>query len=151
MRPPLVSDEAIRAAIRELASRGGRVTGVAVRHLLAERHGTRGGVSRIYRIVHDSTTAPATSPSFRLTPRSLTDESRAAAIARADLAEHRERAHQERWARDTDALRTRLAAAEADTREAQRAAQRITDLTRVLASAQARIAALEQQLAERAP
>jgi methylphosphotriester-DNA--protein-cysteine methyltransferase len=151
MRPPLVSDEAIRAAIRELASQGGRVTGVAVRHLLAERHGARCGVSRIYRIVHDSMTAPARPAAFRPTPRSLSDESRAAAIERADLAEHRELAHQERWARDTDALRTRLAAAEADTREAKRTAQRITDLTRALASAQARIAALEQQLAERAP
>ena len=151
MRPPLVTEESIRAAIRELAARGERVTGVAVRSLLAARYGSRGGVARIYRLLHEAERAPRAVAAPRLGSRVLSDELRADAIARADLAEERERVHQQRWARETDALRTRLAAAEQGARDGELARQRLADLGRALASAQARIAALEQTLAEREP
>lgn len=151
MRPPLLSDASIRATIRELTAAGGRVTGVAVREALAERYGARGGVARIYRVLEESRLAgraPATDPA-RPAGAVASDESRAAAIARADLAEHRERAHQERWARETDALRTRLAAAEQAARDAELAKLRVADLSRALRSAQARITDLERLLESR--
>jgi hypothetical protein len=146
VRPPILSDASIRAVIRELGAGGARVTGVAVRGLLAARYGARGGVARIYRALHESR-ADARPPRGGL-PEPLqsaaSTESREAAIARADLAEHRERTHQERWARETDALRVRLAAAEQAARDAEVAKQRVAELTRALASAQARIARLER-------
>jgi hypothetical protein len=151
MRPPLISEDSIRAAIRELAASGERVTGVAVRELLAARHGTRGGVARIYRFVHEAQrsgreTAPVRPPAAPVPP-----ESREAALARAALAEERERVHQERWARETDALRGRVAKAEEAAREVDTARRRVAELTRALASAQARIAVLERALAEHEP
>ena len=150
MRPPILTEQSIRAAIRELGTSGERITGVAVRELLLARYGARGGVARIYRVLNESRTeerergargsgGPALSRS---------DESREAALARADLAEHRERTHQERWARETDALRARLSAAELAAREVEAARRRVTELARALASAQVRIAELERQHGE---
>jgi len=149
VRPPILSEQSIRAAIRELAASGERITGVAVRDLLLARYGARGGVTRIYRLLHESRADEREQRGGRAVgvaalPRS--DEPREAAIARADLAEHRERAHQERWARETDALRARLAAAEQAAREVEAARRRVTELARALASAQARIAQLEAEL-----
>jgi hypothetical protein len=151
LRPPLLSEESIRAAIRELAASDERLTGVAVRRLLAARYGARGGVARIYRLVHEAQRARRGPDVPRPGGRIASDESREAAIARADLAEERERVHQRRWARETDALRTRLAAAEQAARDGEIAKLRLADLGRALASAQARIAALERTLAEHAP
>ncbi len=150
MRPPLLTEDSIRAAIRELAGSGERVTGVAVRNLLAARYGARGGVARIYRLVHEAqrgAARPVVIPNGGLRP--MSDESREAAIARADLAEERERVHQERWARETDLLRMRLAQAEQSARDLELGKLRLADLGRALASAQARIATLERALAER--
>jgi hypothetical protein len=146
MRPPLLSDAVIRAAIGELAATEQRVTGVAVRALLTARYGARGGVARIYRFVNDARADPRRTilPQAGTLNPATSGESREAAIARADLAEHRERAHQERWARETDALRLRVAAAEQAVRDVEIAKQRVTDLTRALSSAQARIAHLER-------
>jgi hypothetical protein len=146
VRPPLLSDASIRAAIRELAATRQRVTGVAVRALLTARYGARGGVARIYRFVNDARADAhrKTLPQAAALDAMTSNESREAAIARADLAEHRERTHQERWARETDALRLRLATAEQAARDVEIAKQRVIDLTRALSSAQARIAFLER-------
>lgn len=151
MRPPILTEQSIRAAVRELGARGKRVTGVAVRNLLAERYGARGGVGRIYRLLEQVRNEERQRAEQRAAEplASASDESRAAAIARADLAEHRERVHQERWARETDALRARLAAAEHAARDADATARRVGELAQALASAQARIAQLERQLDER--
>lgn len=150
MRPPLLSDASIRAAIRELAATQRRVTGVAVRALLGERYGARGGVARIYRFVNEARTDTHRAILARSGARdaAASTESREAAVTRADLAEHRERTHQERWARETDALRLRLAAAEQAARDVEAAKQRVTDLARALSSAQARIAHHECSLVD---
>lgn len=148
MRPPIVSESAILSVIEELERGGGaRVSGSAIRDRLASRFGARGGVERIYRLLRKHRapgTAAAGSPRPPGNGVPATGESREAAIARADLAERRERVHQERWARETDELRTRLAAAEQAARDAELARQRVGDLSRALASAQVRIASLEQ-------
>ncbi len=148
MRPPILSEQSIRAAIRELSVAGERVTGVAVRELLAARFGARGGVARIYRLIEESRGEDRTGAGRRpgSARSSDSDESREAAIERADLAEHRERAHQERWARETDALRAQLATAEQAAREVEMARRRVQELTRALGSAQLRIDQLEERL-----
>ena len=145
MRPPLLSDESIQAAIRELTASGARITGVALRQRLADRYGARGGVARIYRLLRDSQRV-IKADAARRPPATESDESREAASARADVAEHRERVHQERWAKETDALRTQLRAAEEAAREAEGARRRVAELGRALASAQARITELELAL-----
>lgn len=142
MRPPLVSEELIEAAIREVAAGGRRVTGVAVRDLLARHHGMRGGVARIYRLIRDAQRPPREGTQILLRAADSA-ESREAAIERANLAEHREQVHQARWARETDALRARLADAERNARALSDARLRVAELARALASAQRRIAALE--------
>ncbi len=150
MRPPILTEQSIRAAIRELGTSGERITGVAVRELLLARYGARGGVARIYRVLNESRSEERDRGARAGVgpPRPKSDESREAAVARADLAEHRERTHQERWARETDALRARLAAADLAAREVEGAKRRVAELARALASAQARIAELERQLGE---
>jgi hypothetical protein len=148
VRPPILTEQAIRAAVRELGARGRRVTGVAVRRLLAERYGARGGVSRVYRLLDEVRGEERDRMTARSqeTRASASGEAREAAIARADLAEHRERVHQERWARETDSLRARVAAAEQAARDSEALARRVAELAQALASAQARIAQLERQL-----
>ncbi len=145
MRPPLVSDDLIRAAIREVAGSSERITGVAVRAVLARRHGARGGVTRIYRLVRDAQ-RPVPEAPLRARLATGNPESHDAAIERANLAEHREQAHQARWARETDELRARLADAERGAGEVAEARRRIAELARALASAQARITSLEATL-----
>jgi hypothetical protein len=101
-------------------------------------------------MISDSQRAPREGqPPLRRAPGSA--ESREAAIERADLAEHREQVHQERWARETDALRARLANAEHDVRELAEARLRVAQLSHALASAQQRISLLEDEVARRAP
>jgi DNA repair exonuclease SbcCD ATPase subunit len=146
MRPHSISDAAIIAAVRELQAQSGRVTGVAVRALLERRYGVRGGVARIYRLLEDHRRrAVPSQPAPGAHPTTVSDESRDAAIRRADLAEERERIHQERWARETDTLRMRAADAERLRAEAALYRQRLEELTRALATAQTRIVTLEQR------
>ena len=128
---------------------GRRVTGVAVRALLARRYGARGGVTRVYRLLASATTPvlPAAIPAYR----SASDESREAAIARAEVAEERERVHQARWAREMDALRHKAEATDRIQQEMAVHRTRVTELTRALASAHARIVELERALQSVAP
>ncbi len=139
MRPPLLTDEAITAVMTEIQGLGRRVTGVAVRTLLHQRYGARGGVARIYRLVAEATT-PVQLPSV---PRSVSEESREAAIARAEVAEERERVHQVRWAREMDALRSKVDATDRLQQELTLYRTRVSELTRALASAHSRIVELE--------
>ena len=49
-----VTDAQIQAVIDELTEKTGGATGAAVRAELARRHGARGGVARIYRVLEQS-------------------------------------------------------------------------------------------------
>lgn len=130
----------ITAAIRDLALRG-RVTGVAVRALLLQRYGAKGSVARIYQLIgqvrHVGPT-PRRAVAHSADPRNLAE-----ALERAVLAEEREQAHQRRWARDTEALRTQLLEAQQNAREVHDLRVRVAQLRQALAAAQARIAHLE--------
>lgn len=113
-----VGDEQVRAVIGELRAAGARVSGARVRRELARRYGSRGGVERIYRLLRESAAATPAVPAD-LAARLATVEAeltalraeRDAALERAALAEHREDAHQLKWAQEIDRLRRELAAA----------------------------------------
>ncbi len=109
-RPPARSDADLAALIAELSARGGKPTGTALRRELKSRFGTRCGTQRIYRLLN-SPSSPAASdtrqePSERIA--ALAAE-RDAALARAELSEFRERAHQDKWANEIHDLRQEVA------------------------------------------
>jgi len=149
-RPPRLADTEIQQVIDELRARGRTVTGLMLRAELQRRHGHRGGVSRIYRLLQQRRTLPFPAPAPPPPPPAgdftQLQAELAAALERARLAEHREEAHQARWAGEIHQLREqvrsfgenahRLAVLEADLR----------DRSRELASAYLRIADLESQL-----
>jgi len=149
-RPPRLPDTAIQQVIDELRARRGSVTGVELRAELQRRHGLRGGVSRIYRLLHRPGALPHPPPARPAPPPSgdvaQVQAELTAALERARLAEHREEAHQARWAGEIHQLREqvrsfganahRLAVLEADLR----------DRSRELAAAYHRIADLESRL-----
>jgi hypothetical protein len=148
-RPPRLTDSQIQQVIDELRARRGAITGLELRAELQRRCGHRGGVSRIYRLLRQTTLPhPAPFPPAPLPAGDLAElqAQLTAALERARLAEHREEAHQARWAGEIHALREqvrslhdashRLAVIEADLR----------DRSRELAAAYHRIADLESQL-----
>jgi len=147
MRPRLLTDDMILSVIADLAVEG-RVTGVAVRRLLAQRYGAKGSVARIYRLMGEAHAKPPLAPPRAVAPadpRAVDD-----ALARVALAEERERVHQVRWARETDALRARLQDAEQGARDVPTLRLKIAELQRSLGVAQRRIEELESALRSKA-
>lgn len=114
-----LSDQRIRATCRELvATRQGRVSGRQLRAELRKRFGAAGKTARVFRIwreeVFPPVPVPVPSPPTPELPievaelqRRLVAAETAAAemLARAERAEYREQAHQERWAAEVDSLR----------------------------------------------
>jgi hypothetical protein len=149
-RPPRLPDTEIEQFIDELRARRGTITGLELRAELQRRHGHRGGVTRIYRLLQQSTRTrpapPAAPPSPATSDLAELQSQLAAALERARLAEHREEAHQARWAGEIHQLREQV-------RTLHDASHRLTileadlrDRSRELAAAYHRIADLESQL-----
>ena len=146
MYPPHVSDLTIRTLIKEL-TRGDRLpSGAALRAVLRQRHGCSGGVTRIYRLLAQA--SPKPTPPAALEQEKLTHEIRTLRQS-TQLAEHREQAHQTRWALEVDQLRQRVAALEPLAAQATRAQETAELLRRQLYAAHVRIATLEQELLEK--
>lgn len=146
-RPPRLPDATILDLIDELRGRHPVLTGTLLRTELERRHGTRGGVSRIYRLLNKATPPrPAPSPPSAANGTVDPHSELAAALERARLAEHREEAHQARWAAEIHQLREQV-------RTLAHAAHRLPileaelqDRSRELAAAYKRLADLESQL-----
>jgi hypothetical protein len=123
-----LSDQRIRATCRELVKAHGRVSG---RRLVAElraRFGAIGKTERVFRIWREecvpplgiasalpSATAPASGgtqlPGDMALLQQRVEAAEAAAaeyLKRAELAEFRERAHQDHWALEVDRLRQEI-------------------------------------------
>lgn len=148
--PPKVTDSQVRALIREMSAAGSRPTGAALRARLAERYGSRGGVSRIYRLLADATRAlagaPAAAPAAGASA-SVTEGSQLEALrAELALAVAREESHQGRWAMEIDRLRQALAAAEPLAHEARHLRSSGELLRHQLQAAERRISELEEQI-----
>ena len=109
----LILDSHIRSTCCELLAAGGRVSGRTLRKTLLQRYGASGKTDRIFRIWreeitrHSELTRPQPPADIaQLQGRLAAAEQRAAeSIARAERAEVREMAHQDRWAMEVDQLR----------------------------------------------
>lgn len=148
MYPPHVSDLAIQHLIGELTVGNRLPSGAELRTALNKRFGSRGGVARIYRLLAAARTTESP-PSLR-TPENIGRLERELKTLRqaADLAQHREQAHQTRWAMEVDRLRQKVAELEPLALHAKEAHDNAELLRRQLHAAHMRISVLEQQLME---
>jgi hypothetical protein len=108
-RPQEVSDSAILAIIEELRLPHRAPSGVAVRNLLWSRYRLRASTQRVYELLkaRPPLSAPVDPSTAATRVAELTLE-RDAALRRAELAELREQATQDRTAMQIDVLRQRL-------------------------------------------
>ena len=147
MYPPHVSDLQIKHLIAELTVGGRLPSGEKLRTAIKKQFGSRGGVARVYRLLATarSTSNPKPSP-----PADVGRLERQLETLReaATLAQHREEAHQTRWALEVDRLRQRLTELEPLALQAKTALDNAELLRRQLHAAHIRISALEQQLLE---
>ena len=146
MHPPKVQDSEVKAVIRALTAGDTLPSGAAVREALHDRYGSRGGVTRIYRLLTDERrrlTPPPAPGSIEMLQAELK-----AMQGRAERAEERELAHQDRWAIEIDQLRQKLIALEPLAHQAHIARETSESLRHRLQAAEQRTALLEQQLIE---
>jgi hypothetical protein len=106
-RPQQVSDDAIVAIIEELRQPHRAPSGVQVREQLWARFGIRASTQRVYQLLKAPPPPPPPSADAARQIAELTAQ-RDAALRRAELAEFRERATQDRTATQIDTLRQRL-------------------------------------------
>lgn len=109
----LLADQRIRSTCRELIAGGTPLTGRALRRVLRERFGAVGRTARVFQILREETIErsklqlPADVADLEGRLR-LAEAAAAENQARAERAEYREQAHQERWAMEIDRLREQL-------------------------------------------
>jgi hypothetical protein len=114
-----LSEARIRATCRELLADHSRISGRALCAELRRRFGAVGKTERVFAIWREETFARETRAAAAGVPidvaelrrRLATAEAAAAEnLARAERAEYRERAHQDKWAMEVDGLRSQLRA-----------------------------------------
>ena len=111
----LLAEQRIRSTCRELIAAGAPVTGRALRQVLRERFGAVGRTARVFQILREEALerskpeVPADVADLRRQLR-LAEAQATEHLARAERAEYREQAHQERWAMEVDRLREQLRA-----------------------------------------
>ncbi|MDR5725877.1 MAG: hypothetical protein RB191_00250 [Terriglobia bacterium] len=108
-----LSDERIRATCRELLKTHGRVSGRGLCEALRTQFGAVGKTTRVFRIWREECVLAVISQApGELALLQLRVEAAEAAAAeylkRAELAEFRERAHQDHWAVEIDRLRQEI-------------------------------------------
>ena len=111
-----LSDQRIRATCRELVKTQGIVSGRRLCAELRARYGAVGKTTRVFRIWREECQKPAATnlqlPVDMVLLQKRLEEAEAAAaesLRRAELAEFRERAHQDHWALEVDRLRQEVA------------------------------------------
>jgi enoyl-CoA hydratase/carnithine racemase len=149
-RPPRLPDATILNLIAELRAQHAVLTGTRLRAELARRHGTPSGVTRIYRLLDQAmqphpARPPDPPPALPVEVAELQTEL-ASALERARLAEHREQAHQDRWAGEIHRLREEARGFRDVSHRLRVLEQDVLDRSRELASAHLRIAELEARL-----
>ncbi len=113
-----LTEHRIRSTCRELLNGEARVSGRAVRRALRDQFGAVGKTDRVFQIWRQEVQALGAEPasegatdSGQLQQKLLAAEVVAAeAQARAERAEFREQAHQDKWAMEIDGLREQLRA-----------------------------------------
>jgi hypothetical protein len=108
-----LSDQSIRETCRELVKKHGTVSGRRLSEELRRRFGAVGKTMRVFRIWREECQKPAAGlpGDIALLQRRVEAAEAAAAdyLKRAELAEFRERAHQDHWAVEVDRLRQEIA------------------------------------------
>ena len=138
-----LAEHRIRTTCRELIAGGGRVTGRALRRELRSRFGAVGRTARVFQIWREELAPPAPAPNPSLSheeadlPMRLQAAQAVAAehLARAELAEFREQAHQAHWAMEIDRLREQLRARPQYAAEIRTLQDRVLRLTAELQAA----------------
>jgi hypothetical protein len=153
MYPSRVSDQDIQHLIRELTDGTQLPSGAQLRAAMQKRFGSRGGVTRVYRLLASVQAKPSIQYS---TPVNAEDvgklQHQIQALSEAlKLADHREQAHQSRWALEVDRLRQQLATLEPLALQAKAALDAAELLRRQLHAAHVRISVLESQLIDAPP
>ena len=109
-RPPKISDADLRRVIGEFRQRSTPLTGTAVRTELQRRFGIRAGTQRVYGFLREHLSPapwPTTTTDAAVKIAAL-ETALAAAVQRAELAEFREQAHQDKWANEIYELRAEV-------------------------------------------
>jgi hypothetical protein len=110
-------DSQIRSTCRELLSHNARLSGRQLRRELYERYGAVGKNARVFQIWREEAVKPPPN-SVKDLPTDIrelqtrlrrAEEIAAENLARAELAEYRERAHQDHWAVEIVRLREQVA------------------------------------------
>ena len=111
-----LSEQRIRSTCRELLAKRGAVSGRGLREELRARFGAVGKTARVFAIWREEVAVAAMPADVaKLKSRLAEVEAQAAEnLARAERAEFREQAHQDRWAMEVDRLRQELKAARGD-------------------------------------
>jgi len=139
-----LSESRIRATCRELIASHGQVSGRRVCAELRTRFGAVGKTERVFGIWREEQAAKAERTALATVPSAPPDvvelerrlkaaeDAAAVNLKRAELAEIREQAHQEKWGMEVDRLRQRLRTQETTEAEIRRLQDRVLQLSREL-------------------
>jgi hypothetical protein len=107
-----LSEPRIRATCRDLLRSEGRISGRRLCQELRRRFSAVGKTERVFAIWREESAAKAVPVDVADLKRRLAAAEAAAAenLARAERAEYREQAHQDKWAMEVDRLRQELKA-----------------------------------------
>ena len=107
-----LAEPRIRATCRDLLRSEGRISGRRLCQELRRRFGAVGKTERVFAIWREESAAKAVPVDVADLKRRLAAAEAAAAenLARAERAEYREQAHQDKWAMEVDRLRQELKA-----------------------------------------
>ena len=105
-----LSEDCIRSTCQELLAGNTNLSGRALCAELKRRFGAVGKTQRVFAIWREEQGAATLPPDLLELRRKLAAAERAAAdnLARAERAEYREQAHQDKWALEIDRLRQEL-------------------------------------------
>jgi hypothetical protein len=108
-----LSEQRIRSTCRELIAKHGGVSGRRLREELRQRYGAVGKTERVFAIWREEVVAPAVPADHAKVQARLAAAQAEAAeyLARAQSAEFREQANQDKWAMEVYRLRMELKAA----------------------------------------
>lgn len=118
-----LSEPQIRATCRELIVRNPDLTGRQLRRELKDRFGAVGKTERVFAVWREESAARQRATAAAELPTNIAElqarlraaEAEAAEnLKRAELAEYRERAHQDHWALQIDQLKQKLQSESAD-------------------------------------
>jgi hypothetical protein len=146
MHPPHVTDQDIKLLISELTVGDRPPSGARLRAALHERFGSRGGVSRIYRLLADAHQKQSVPQNIARGDVGRLHHELETLREALKLADYREQTHQSRWAMEVDRLRQQVATMEPLALKAKAALDTAELLRHQLHASHVRITALEQQL-----